>query len=217
MIAELEKAVELEIGGSPFWEVGLVLDRYDHAFHAGGLGGDEAIEGVFEGEAFQGVGGERIGAVHIHLWVGFAVGEVLGGGYGFEAVADIEFLHDGFHEGEGGGGGQADVEAAGLKEMDDRFYAGQGGGVVFYLFNNITMERGFGGGDPFLADAKLREPVIQPFAGAEAGGMVVLHRCKGDLEFEQGLHSGFLPAGFGIDEQTIHIEDNRVDCHRAQS
>jgi 1-acyl-sn-glycerol-3-phosphate acyltransferase len=41
-----------------------------------------------------------------------------------------------------------------------------------------------------------------------------LYWRKGRIELKQGLHTGFLPAGFGVDEQTIHVEDNCIQTHR---
>jgi hypothetical protein len=75
---ELQERAELEVGGAPFGEVGQVFDGDGDAGHAGGLGGDDTVERIFEGEALQRRYGEGLGAIHIDLWMGFAVGKVFG-------------------------------------------------------------------------------------------------------------------------------------------
>jgi len=95
--------------------------------------------------------------------------------------------------------------------------AGEGCGVCQYLSDNIFVECCFGGGDGCLVDAEVGEPVVQPFARAEACGMVVLDWSQCDIELEQGFHTGFLPAGFGVDKEAVHVENNGIELHRAQS
>src|SRR5579859_3679931 len=154
-VGEFEEGAQFGVGGAPFWKVGLILDRDGHAFHPGRFGGDEAVEGVFEGEAVKGIDGECPGAVHIHLWMWFAIGQVFGGGYCFEGVFDAQFIYNDVDQGEGRGGGQADMEAAGPEKFDDRFYPRHRRGILFYLFDDVLMQGGFGGGYSFLADAKM--------------------------------------------------------------
>ena len=101
VVVEFEEGVKFEVGGAPFGELGLVGDGDGDAFHAGCFGGDETVEGVFEGQALEGVGVEGADTVHVDLGVGFAVGKVFGGGDGFEVVADLQFVYDDMNEGKG--------------------------------------------------------------------------------------------------------------------
>ncbi len=92
--------------------------------------------------------------------------------------------------------------------------AGEGGGICFYLFDDGVVQGCFGGGDRFFADAEVSEPVIQPFTGTKTGSVVILDRGQRDVELEECFHAGFLPAGFGINEQAVHVEDNSIELHR---
>jgi len=213
-ICEFEQGVEFQVGGSPFREVGLVVDGDGDAGHAGRFGGDDAVERVFEGHALQGAHAKRLGAVHIDLGVGFAIGQVFGGCDSQEVLFDAHFFYDDLYQREGGRGGEADAEIPGFEEGQDLFYAGKGVGFGSDLFDDAVMEGCFGGGDRLLADAEMPEPVVQPFPGAETGGMVVLYGVERDVELQQRFHAGFLPKGFGIDQQAIHIEDNGIQTHR---
>jgi hypothetical protein len=101
-IGEVEEGGEFEVGGAPFGEMGLVVDGDGDAGHAGGFGGDDAVEGVFEGETLQGAHFEGCGTVHVDLGVGFAIGEMFGGGYGFEFAGDVQFFYNDIDQGKWG-------------------------------------------------------------------------------------------------------------------
>lgn len=175
LLGEIEEGVQSEIGGSPFRQVGLVGDGDGYASHPGRFCGDDAIEGVFEGQALQGAHGEGLGAVHVYLGMGLAVGQVFGGGHGLEIIFDPQSVHDDLYQGERGGSRQTDAEMVGSEESDDLLDAGERLGLCFDLFDHILMECGGGSWDLFFADAELTEPVIQPFRCSETGGVMILY------------------------------------------
>jgi len=88
MISEVEERAEPEVGGAPFGEVGLIGNGNGDAGHSGGFGGDDAVEGIFECKTLEWAYGEGLGAVHVDLWMWFAVGKVFGGRYRLKIIFD---------------------------------------------------------------------------------------------------------------------------------
>lgn len=91
---EFQQRAEPEVGGAPFGQMGLVMHGNSHAGHAGGFSGDDAIKGVFEGQALDRADGKRFGTVHIYLGMRLAIGKMFGGGDGLEFVLDAQLFDD---------------------------------------------------------------------------------------------------------------------------
>ena len=176
--------------------------------HAGGLGGLDAGVGVFEDEAIGGGDVEEAGGGEEGFGIGFAVGVVLGGDDGLEAVAHVQ-----------GGEGALDGEAG--RAADD------GHGEVAVLLGDVRgdvrdgvdlVEGGVEHGEIELLFAVndrgwvhgVAEALVEHLDGAGEGDAAPLpEEIFGEVGVE--LAGGLLPGGevqrHGIGDGAVEVEE----------
>ena len=166
LFGKFEKGVEFEVGGAPFWQCVLIGDGDGDAFHAGCFGRDQPVERVFERETFERVGGQRGGAVHVHLGVRLAERKIARGGDRIKVVPDPQFVGDDLCEHQWRGGCEADAESSFAEEVKRVMNAGHGVGHGADLFEDVGVERGGGSGDRVFIGAKKSQTSSRAIRGS---------------------------------------------------
>jgi len=182
----------------------------DDALDAGGLSGDEAVEGVFEDDGFGGADVEALGGEEEEAGVGFDFARVVDGGEVVEVVNEVEVVEPAFDPptGAAGGNGAGKSKGRGFGEAIDD--AGENGerfaelflaeGTLGFEFGPIELATGAG----FEIDTGV---IVGPEVGADDGGV----GFDGEVEavgFED-FAPGLVAGAFGVDDEAVEVEN---DC-----
>lgn len=191
-----------EVGGQGFAVAG-----YADAFHAGGAGGFDAVQGVFDDDAVTRRDVEFGGGDQEDFWVGLAAVHVFGGDDGIEAVGGVEGFEDGFDILARGGGGDGLAPSLLVQTADP---LGDAGKRFDALLTHVLAVEGFFG----VADALDEfggglgaEPLAEDGVVALAEGGEELVVGDGMAFAGHGVAPGLPVVVGGVDEGSVHVPE----------
>ena len=186
---------------------GFAVAGYADAFHAGGAGGFDAVQGVFDDDAVTRRDVEFGGGNQEDFRVGLAAVHVFGGDDGFEAVGGVEGFEDGFDILARGGGGDGLTPSL---LVQTAYPLGDAGKRLDALLTHTLAVEGFFGIadalDEFGGDLGA-EPLAEDGVVALAEGGEELVVGDGMAFAGHGVLPGLPVVVGGVDEGSVHVPE----------